>query len=415
MATSESELSDVEAYPEVEIQHGSLPCGSERELIEYYFNRGLTYRHIVLMLGKYHHIDMNERTLKRRIKDYGLRRRDAVDADAVERVKDLIMLEISTGPDSLSGYRTMWHVLRLRHNIHVPRRLVESLMREVDPRGVERRKHRSLHRRMYVSPGANFCWHVDGYDKLKPFGFCIHGCIDGFSRRILWLEVQRSNKNPRLIARYFLHNVKVSHGCPARVYTDRGTENGLIAAMQCYLRAEGTDEYAGPKAHKYVKSTRNQRIEGYWSHFRAQRSSWWIDFFNDLYESDILDLTCEIHTEALWFCFADILQDDLDKVKDYWNSHRIRESKHATVSGVPDMMYFLPEEFGGSDCLYQVTAADKLTEMEDYLQELGVDDDTDSIWEDYFQYVMERNGFSLPTCVLEAGKLFQELVRFAKG
>ena len=21
-------------------------------------------------------------------------------------------------------------------------------------------------------------WHTDGYDKLKPFGFCIHGCID---------------------------------------------------------------------------------------------------------------------------------------------------------------------------------------------------------------------------------------------
>ena len=23
-------------------------------------------------------------------------------------------------------------------------------------------------------------WHVDGYDKLKPFGFPIHGCIDGY-------------------------------------------------------------------------------------------------------------------------------------------------------------------------------------------------------------------------------------------
>ena len=75
------------------------------------------------MLGKHHHLDMNERTLKRRLKDYGLRRRDAVDDELVERVKDLIMLEICTA--SLSGYGTMWHVLRLRHKIHVPRRLVE--------------------------------------------------------------------------------------------------------------------------------------------------------------------------------------------------------------------------------------------------------------------------------------------------
>ena len=264
-----------------------------------------------------------------------------------------------------------------------------------------------------MSPGANFCWHIDGYDKLKPFGFSIHGCVDGFSRRILWLEVQRSNKNPRLMARYFLENVKAAHGCPARVCTDRGTENGLIAAMQCYFRAEGVDEYAGFRAHKYVKSVRNQRIEGYWSHYRTQRASWWIDFFNDLHESDILDLTSEIHREALWFSFADVLQNDLDKVKDYWNSHRIRKSKHATVSGVPDMMYFLPEEFGKIDCLFPVS--DKLREMKDKLQELGADDDIDPIWEEYFQYVIERNGLSHPTSVLEAGNLFQKLVQFAKG
>ena len=93
--------------------------------------------------------------------EYGLRRRDAVNDDLVERVRDLIMLEICTGPNSLSGYRTMWYVLRLRHTIHVPRWLVELLMREVDPSGVELRKHRRLHCRMYVSPGANFCWHID--------------------------------------------------------------------------------------------------------------------------------------------------------------------------------------------------------------------------------------------------------------
>ena len=27
--------------------------------------------------------------------------------------------------------------------------------------------------------GPNWCWHIDGYDKLKPFGFPIHACIDG--------------------------------------------------------------------------------------------------------------------------------------------------------------------------------------------------------------------------------------------
>jgi hypothetical protein len=81
-----------------------------------------------------------------------------------------------------------------------------------------------------------------------------------------------------------------------------------------------------------------------------------IDFFRDPNESDLLNLTNEIHREALWFGFSGLLQADLDKVKDYWNSHRIRKSKHAIISGVPDTMYFLPEEFGHNDCLHTVSA-----------------------------------------------------------
>ena len=44
------------------------------------------------------------------------------------------------------------------------------------------------------------------------------------------------------------------------MYTEPGTENGLIAGIPCYLRAEGLDEYAGLKSHKYVSSTRNQTM-----------------------------------------------------------------------------------------------------------------------------------------------------------
>ncbi len=28
--------------------------------------------------------------------------------------------------------------------------------------------------------GPNQVWHIDGYDKLTPFGLSIHGCIDGY-------------------------------------------------------------------------------------------------------------------------------------------------------------------------------------------------------------------------------------------
>ena len=55
------------------------------------------------------------------------------------------------------------------------------------------RRARRLHRRLYHFPGPNHTWHIDGNDKLVPFGFGIHGCIDGFSRYVVWLNVYSTN------------------------------------------------------------------------------------------------------------------------------------------------------------------------------------------------------------------------------
>ena len=77
-----------------------------------------------------------------------------------------------------------------------------------------------------------------------------------------------------------------------------GTENDTLAAMQCYLRSV---HEMNTQLQKYVPSTRNQKIECFWSSFRKQTAGWWIDFFNDVHESDLIDLTCEIEQEALYF------------------------------------------------------------------------------------------------------------------
>ena len=53
-----------------------------------------------------------------------------------------------------------------------------------------------------------------GYDKLKPYGFPIHGAIDGYSHKILWLEVTRSNNKPENEAGFYLDCVKGNGGCP---------------------------------------------------------------------------------------------------------------------------------------------------------------------------------------------------------
>ena len=113
------------------------------------------------MFGKHHNISKTERNLKRRIKDYCLTRLTELDNELLDHVRCLISFEIENGPGSLNGHRAMWHILRLRHHINAPRRVVESIMREVDHQGVAHRKSPCLKRRTYVSRGPNCCWHID--------------------------------------------------------------------------------------------------------------------------------------------------------------------------------------------------------------------------------------------------------------
>ena len=74
---------------------------SEESFIRYYFFRGFEYKEIILLLLKNHGIEMSLRTLKRRIKSYGLRRQQ------LEYNIDQVRASVPTiidGHGSLQGY-----------------------------------------------------------------------------------------------------------------------------------------------------------------------------------------------------------------------------------------------------------------------------------------------------------------------
>ena len=222
-------------------------------MITHYFEKGFEYEKIVAFLAKFHGLVMSLRTLKTRLKAYDLNRKlCGVDEELVRRR----ITEELHGAGSMGGYRSVWHTLRLE-GIRVARHVVEQLMREIDPEGCERRPAKRLKRRTFFSLGPNFCCHIDGYDKLKPYGFPIHGGIDGYSRKILWLKVARTKNDPKVIANYLLECVHQQGGCPFKVRSDCGTENVVVAALQSYF-SDSED------AHVYGSSHHNQRIEGWW-------------------------------------------------------------------------------------------------------------------------------------------------------
>ena len=65
--------------------------------------------------------------------------------------------ELLDGPDLCVGYRSIWHALKLR-GIIVPRLVVQQLMQEMDPEGVQARKANELRRRQYHSPAPHIAF-----------------------------------------------------------------------------------------------------------------------------------------------------------------------------------------------------------------------------------------------------------------
>ncbi|EDV19026.1 uncharacterized protein TRIADDRAFT_62526 [Trichoplax adhaerens] len=200
------------------------------------------------------------------------------------------------------------------------------------------------------------------------------------------IECRRSSNKPEIIASLYLKCAKKYSGCLMIVRSDCGAGNNLLASIQCYFRQLGRDPFAGNNARRYGTSPANQRIESWWSFYRRHRAGWWIDLFKDMVQCSILSVNNTFHTECLHFCFESILQDELDMVKDQWNSHRIRRSRTNVVSGVPDIMYYLPHRFEAYNCMERVSAP-MITEMERNVNSEDIGENTGSMHVEYFDYV----------------------------
>jgi len=71
----------------------------------------------------------------------------------------------------------MWRLLRQKQRVIVPQETVRLMLRQMDPVGVINRRQHRLQRRTYTSAGPNYMWHIDGYDKLRPYGILISGFV----------------------------------------------------------------------------------------------------------------------------------------------------------------------------------------------------------------------------------------------
>ncbi|KAJ8025185.1 hypothetical protein HOLleu_35319 [Holothuria leucospilota] len=315
-----------------------------------YFDLGLSYDEILSFLRDLHGIQISKRHLKRILGRLGLFRRKNHDdvVDVALRIEEEIE---SSG--RLHGYRWMHNKLK-NNGFNTSKETVLELLRILDPDGVQIRRRRRLRRRRYNGHGPNFIWHMDSYDKLRPYGVCINGCIDGYSRRVLWLEAYNTSSDPNLIAGYFMKKVQELGGTPRVVRADMGTENGTVRDMQIFLRWDDADQLAAERSFMYGKSTSNQRIEFLWGVLRKQTAQFWMDLFGSLRDEGLFD-GGYIDKALIQFCFLRLIQKELDSFVTQWNSHRIASSRMSNGPfGRPIVMYSLPHLNNTHDFLHDV-------------------------------------------------------------
>ena len=180
------------------------------------------------------------------------------------------------------------------------------------------RRLSTINRRVYQVPGPKSLYHIDGNHKLIRYvhvlnvlyipmqlisvafrwRFVIHGCIDGYSRRIVYLHCC-DNYRADTVLHLFIEGVR-QLGLPSRVRGDRGGENVGLARFMV------EHPLTGPGRGSFVVgcSVHSQRIERLWLDVFNQCTVAFYNLFYALEEEGVLDCANEVHLFCLHYVYT---------------------------------------------------------------------------------------------------------------
>jgi len=122
--------------------------------------------------------------------------------------------------------------LRIKYGMFVREHFVRQALRLTAPLFVRDRATKVKKKKSsYDVKGPRSLYHADAHEKLaKIWGFWIHGCLDGFSRWIVYLKVDKT-KLAEVVRKIYVEACN-EHGWPSRTRWDRGKENILAILAQ---------------------------------------------------------------------------------------------------------------------------------------------------------------------------------------
>lgn len=149
-----------------------------------------------------------------------------------------------------------------------------------------------------------------------------HGCVDGFSRTIVYLACLDNNRASSVL--YLFRSGTQNFGIPSRVRCDHGMENTGVARFMLYRR--------GLNRHSVItgRSVHNQRIERLWAELNRVVSFHYVNLFNFMEEHGVLDSLNELHLFCLHFIYLPRIQRAVREFRDQWNNHGLSTERGLT-------------------------------------------------------------------------------------
>ena len=288
----------------------------QSEVLEDLRSLGFSWTKIAMMLG------VSRWTISRRVKDYGLEDMCGFSQLSNEELDRLVRNYIDHHGTTSGQTYIIGYIKSLGY--HVQRSRIRECLARLDPRNTALRWGVTVSRRVYSVPWPNSLWHLDGHHSLIRWKLVIHGCIDGFSRRIMFLKCS-SNNLAETVLTLFLEAIDNDGGLwPSRIRVDRGVENVLVCEAMVMARGEGRGSFIPGS------STHNQRIERLWRDVYRCVCHMYYYVFYGMEMSGILNPEDSMHLFALHLVYLPRINHALDEYKEALNHHAVRTENNWT-------------------------------------------------------------------------------------